>query len=362
MRILILIAAVCSALAGPFTLPTPAQAARGIPGSAEFGYGARLQLDGLYLDEALELAADTRFDWLAVTVRWNALQSDPAYAARLDKLMTFAGRNELAVLVSLTQPPAAAFGVAGPDPAQTAAQVAALAQRFAGPLQAVELFPGANTRSGWGAPANPEAYASLYNQVQTQLQSAGLPLLLVGGGLQPLSTPAANGDLPDLVFLQRVYQAGAFPTVISVQLTGVADDPLAAPGIGQPVLRHYEEVRQVMSLAGQDKSVIWITAFRAASGTIQTSGVNSANGQVQQNASLYQVMAQLRSQLYIGVAFYDSLNPLSMDAAQSALIPSDMQYHPYAGVFRELIGQNGGSTFVSRYGRSKGEGINKPRP
>lgn len=362
MRIFLFLAALLSALAGALIAPAPAQAGRGIPGSPEFGYGARLELDGPYLEEALELAADTHFDWLAVTLRWNTLQTDAAYSARLDQVMAFAARNSLAVMISLTQPPTAALTATGPDPAQTAALLTALSKRYGSPFAAVELFPGANTRAGWGANPDPNAYAQFYNQVQSQLQSAALPLLLVGCGLQPLSGLSTSGDLHDLEFLSRVYQAGAYPPVISVLLNNVTGDPLAAPGSGQPVLRHYEEIRQVMVSAGQEKALLWITAFRAPSGTISSSVVNSAVENEQQNVLLYQMMAQMRSQLYIGVAFYESLNPASNIPTRSALIPSDSQYHPFVAVFREIVSHNGGLILLPRYGRSKDQGIEKPRP
>ena len=73
MRIFLLMAAVLAALAGAFPPHSSAQAGRGVPGSPEFGYGARIELDGIYLDQALELAADLRFDWLVVPVRWSAV-------------------------------------------------------------------------------------------------------------------------------------------------------------------------------------------------------------------------------------------------------------------------------------------------
>ena len=340
-------------------MPYPAQAGRGIPGSPEFGYGARLELDGLYLEDALELAADIQFDWLAVTVRWAALQPDTPYAARLDTVMAFAARNRLSVLISLTQPPAAALSANGPDPAQTASLVQSLAQRYPGTLAAVELFPAANTHSGWGAEPNPQRYAQLYNHVLTQIQSAGLPLLLVGCGLQPLSTSPSSGEMDDLAFLAGVYKAGAFPPVISVLLNEVSVDLLAPPdSANHHVLRHYEAVRQVMVTYGQEKSILWITAFRASSVTIPLSESNFQDI-ARQKAWLYQACAQLRSQLYIGVVVYQSLNPADVASAQHALVTSTPQYHPFASIFRELVSQNGGSINLPRYGRPKYEGLEK---
>jgi len=360
MRIFILLAAVLAALAGAFTPQTSAQAGRGVPGSPEFGYGARLELDGIYLDQALELAADLRFDWLVVPVRWSALQPNTPYWAKLDGVMAFAARNQMAVMISLTQPPASVLTGSGPDPVQTAALVQDLARRYAGTLQALELFPAANVRSGWGADPNPKSYASLYNQVSAQLAAASLPVLLVGCGLQPLAAAPAAGEMDDLAFLQGVYDAGAHPAVISLLLNDVNIDPLAAPGAtNRRALRHYEEVRQVMTGAGQQSSMVWITAIRAPSGTIQTAKAHS--NEPQQSTWIYQAYAQMRSQLYIGVAVYQSLNPVDPPSSAHSLVTSE-QYHPAAAVFRDLLSQNGESVLLPRYGRPKDEGLKKQKP
>lgn len=360
MRIMLFLAAVLAALAGAFPPPTTAHAGRGVPGSPEFGYGARLELDGLYLEQALELAADLRFDWLVVPVRWSALQPGTPYWARLDSVMAFAARNQMAVMISLTQPPASALTASGPDPAQTAALVQDLARRYSGTLQAVELFPGANLRSGWGADPNPGSYASLYQHVAAQIAASRLALLLVGCGLQPLAAAPATGEMDDLAFLQGVYADGAYPPVVSLVLNDVDIDPLAAPSpANQRALRHYEEVRQVMIRAGQESGMLWITAIRAPSGTIQVAKADS--NETQQRTWLYQTYAQMRSQLYIGVAVYQSLNPVDPASAGHALVTSE-NYQPAAAIFRDLLSQNGGGVLLPRYGRPKDEGLNKQKP
>lgn len=360
MRKILLIAAVLAVLASAFPPHASAQAGRGTPGSQEFGYGARLELDGLYLDQALELAADIHFDWLAVTVRWSALQPGTPYWARLDGVMAFAARNQMAVMISLTQPPESALTASGPDPAQTAGVVVDLARRYAGTLQAVELFPAANLRSGWGADPNPRSYAGVYNQVAGQLASANLPVLLAGCGLQPLAGAPSAAEMDDLVFLQGVYDAGAYPPVVSLLLSDPEIDPLAAPGAGsRRTLRHYEEVRQVMIRAGRESSLLWITAIRAPSGTIQS--VEAQSNDPQQLTWIYQAYALMRSQLYIGVAVYQSLNPVDPASAAHALVTAE-QYHPAAAIFRDLLSQNGGAVLLPRYGRPKDEGLKKQKP
>lgn len=337
----------------------PARAARGAPGSMEFGYGARLETDGPYFQDALDMAADLPLDWLGVTLRWS--QYAPASAAweRLDSILQFCDRSGTSVLLSLTEPPADARAGDGPDIGKTAAFVLELAARYPG-LGAIELFPGANTARGWGGRPDPRAYTKLFAAVQSGLQASGSNVLLVAGGLQPLTSNHPAGDIDDLDFLRELYAANpalALP-VIGLVLQP-AGDPLAAPdGVDRGILRHYEEVRQVMVDAGRAKDLIWVTSILPPDGTISSSDPNKP-GSFNQTNWLYQAYGQMKSQLYIGVAFYRSLNPSAKNPRDSALILNNQQYHPFYGILRELIAQNSPGWAPPRHGRPKSEALQK---
>ncbi len=359
MRKNLLVALILSVIATLLPYPTPVLADRGVPGSPDFGYGARVELEGAYLDEALELAADIPLDWIGITLRWSSLLPGGAYQARLDRALTFAGKNNLHVVISLTDAPQTAQTATGPDPAKITNLLGGLSSQYPGVIAAVELFPAANTRAGWGTAPDPAAYARLFNALQAQLPAAGMNLLLVSGGLQPVA-PGSQGDaMDDAAFLQGVYQSGAYPSVVGLALNTLAADPLAPPDASNPnVLRHYETIRQVMKAYNQENSLIWITAFRPPSGTIQSSDGNSL-GMPQPESWLYQAYAQIRSQLYIGVVIYQSLNPADLPSASYALVASTQQYHPFVPILRGLVSQNGGILSLPRYGRPKNEGLTK---
>lgn len=341
-----------------------AEAARGIPGSHDFGYGARLELDGPYFEDALEMAAGLQLDWLAVTLHWSELPSDRSEGdwTRLDQAMQYASKNHISVLVSLTQPPSTALKENGPDPIQTGQLVLELAQRYPVIMQAVELFPGANTRQGWYHQPDPQAYAQLYQYVQDQLQHSGSPVLLVAAGLTPIAAGSSEDDMDDLLFLKGLYRAGVSMPIISIQLNQVTGDPLAPPDQDNHfVLRHYEEVRQTIVASGGEKEVLWITSFRSPSGKIQLPQAGQPN-ETNQTNWLIQAYTQLRSQLYIGVAFYQSLNPLTGSTINNySLIQNDQQYHPFYAVLRDLINQNSPDNFLPQHGRPKTDGLDKNR-
>ncbi len=287
--------------------PKPAAAHSGTPDSPKFGYGARLDPYGEDVALALKAAASIGIDWIAVDIDWARVwpnrNSDPDLNT-LDFVMQKASRYELGMLVSITNPPRWAVTAKGPDQAATIRLVLLLAQRYPQNQLSIELFPAANTAQGWGAPPDPGAYSNLLKACWSALQSSGSPVLLVAGGLEPLPSKPSNGDMDDLVFLSKLYRSGAggFMPIVSLRLPAVTADVLADPGDGSAlVLRHYEAIRKVMSQYNHSSGLIWVTGYTYPAQDLRT--VNEQAEWIQQS---YQLM---RSQLYIGAAFYDALIP-----------------------------------------------------
>lgn len=339
--------AVLLALLGLTGTAYAAKAARGTPSSPEFGYGARLDQDGQLVSQALASAADLKLDWIELDFDWARQWPDATHQPdlhTLDQAMQVAAEYKLPVAISISDAPGWARTDQGPDPVMTAWFVANLARRYPNTLQAVELFPGANTRQGWGARPDPQLYSALLNAAQAGLQKAGLPLLLVAGGLTPLPPAPSGQDLDDLGFLQSLYAAGGLKDIpiVSIRYADIIGDPLKAPdGSEHRILRHYEEVRQVM-LANDDKTgILWITDLSWPSGKIQESDSIYQNPEVQA-VWLRNAYRQLRAQLYIGAAFLHRLNPSSTGGGESAssLIRSNNSLHPFYEVLGKLILQN----------------------
>lgn len=336
--------AVCLATITAVSSVQTALAAKGTPYSPDFGYGAHLDITGQYIPEALQSAAAQKIDWISIDFDWAALWPDASREpklADLDSAMDIAQRNGLAVMLSLTDAPTWARTADGPDAKLSSWLVVNLAQRYPKALQAVELFPGANLASAWGGTPNPAAYFSLFQVVQASIQQAKLPLLLVAGGLTPLSAGSSTSDSDDLQYLQGLYQSGAAAnmSIISLRFPDLTGEPLQAPdGQEHRILRHYEEIRQVMLKNNHQHGMLWITTFSWPSGRIQ-----AADSVYQQSAEqvnwLTQAYKQLRAQLYIGAAFFNALNPAGKDHAAS-LIQPDGSYHPFYNTLGKLIAQN----------------------
>jgi hypothetical protein len=336
--------------------PSPALAATGLPDSPEFGYGARLDVWGQQINPAVSAAAAMGLDWLAVDFNWARYWPEASVLPDLHNLyqvMGAAKRGNLHVMISITNAPAWAITSSGPDPNLTAGLVLSLYRLFPDTLLAAELFPAANQSSAWGAKPNPQAYADMLKIAQATLYEAGADIVLVAGGLTPLGPEPSEADIDEINYLKSLYMAGAsaFMPVVSVRLTGITGDPLAAPqGSDSIRLRHYEQLRKVMLENEHASGLIWITGFAWPEGMSQVNGRALINLD-EQARWLNQAYRLLRSQLYIGVAFFDQLNPpdqterAANSAALTGIISStlvfpDSSLHPACNVLTQLTSVN----------------------
>ena len=304
----------------------PARAASGMPDSPEFGYGARLDIWGQEVELALKAAAGVGVEWIGIDFDWSRHWSNPADPVdleHLDQIMSLARGQGLHVLLSITNPPGWAKSAAGPDQNQTAGLVVMLAKRYPESLLAIELFPHANTFMGWGASPDPQAYAAVLKACQTALQAAGTTTLPVAGGLSPSPAGGSGGDMDDLAFVMGLYQAGAadYMPILGLRLgenPSNAGEPLAnQAGPAFSSLRRYEDIRQIMLQFNHQTGLIWITGFELpGEEEAQGPGAPEPGAQIRWLNQAYQLM---KSQLYIGVAFIDRLNP--PEASLSSALP-----------------------------------------
>ena len=313
-----------------FLFPIPVSAARGTPESLEFAYGVCVDVNGQQVENSLKMAADMKLDWVALDFDWAVNWPEPA---KLDensafmRAMSIAQNLKLNVLVSVKNAPAWAASAQGPDAGYTAALVSELAHRFPATILAIELYPAANTRAGWGAAPSPAAYANLLNVVQARIVAENLKPHLVAGGMSNTLTDA--GDMADVDFLQGLYSAGARPAILSLRFSALSGTTLDEPAAAN--LRHYEQIRNVMTSNGHTDGLLWITSLGAPSGITDPAA---------QDAWLTQAYEQLKTQLYMGAVFYGEFNP-SADGTNNAasLLRVDSSAHPFLQTLGRFLGQ-----------------------
>ncbi|MDT8896868.1 hypothetical protein QYE77_01205 [Thermanaerothrix sp. 4228-RoL] len=349
-------------------LTQPGSAAPGTPGSSDLAIGVHFYPGGPLSDIALQNLADLKPNWVSVSLSWQELQPTPDTRLnfnQLTPLMQLATRENIPVMVSLTQAPSWALSPSGPDPVLTAQFILSLAQRYPGALRAVELFPAANTPEGWGSTPNPDHYASLYREVKRRVQEQVPSLYLVAGGLQP-PTPnqISTGALDDLYFLEGLYQQGMAQDmpILSLHLSPLSGDPLKPPSSKAPWgLRHYESIRQMMLSSHHENGVIWITRLSVPDGKINPEDkVYLATEQ--EIKWLRQALAQIRSQLYIGNVFIYDLNPSQTGLETRSLILGKSERHPLYPLIKWVLQQN--SPVGAQLGRPKDQALikNRDRP
>ena len=333
-----------------------AQVPLGLPGSPEFGFGARLDIWGQQVNPAINAASGMGLDWIAVDFDWGRYWPEANTLPDLNNLhqvMEAAQRVNLSVLLSITNAPSWAISNHGPDPELTAGLVLSLYRLFPDTLLAIELFPAANQVSGWGKQPDPAAYATLLKITNSIMRESGANIVIVAGGFTPLGSDRTAADVEDKVFLESLYKLGAaaYMPVIGIRLEGTTGSPLAANGNKEPVtLRHFEELRRIMLKNNHQHGLIWITGF---SWPTETNQEDSRVGSIydEQAVWLNQAYRMLHSHLYIGAAFFDRLNPpgiserrphtvSAITGSNNSLILPDESLHPACNVVSQLAAGN----------------------
>ena len=234
--------------------------------------------------------------------------------------------------------------------------------RYAGKVGAFEIFPGANTTNGWGVQPDPAVYARFVTYLQNNLGENKNAPLLVCGGLVPQAAAVPDGNIDDLKFLQAMYQNSGIRqlSVISIRYDVVTGVPVqSADDSEERVLRHYQEVRRIMLKNKHESGMLWLTRIVAPDGTINK--VEDASLE-QQTQWLTQAFVQMKTQVYIGAAFYNSLNNSPETNAQSALLIGEHDFHPFYRVFQNLIAGEEEQVLQAKRGRPKNGDIIKQRP
>lgn len=315
-----------------------AQAASGLPNSAEFGYGANLATSGQQISQALALAPGMGIDWIAVNFDWARLwpspESEPDLAT-LFGIISSAQKSQINILLSITNPPTWALTPDGPDTKSTTSLILYIVSRYPDTVLSVELFPGANTATGWGTIPNPDAYIGMIQNVRNALAAQNLNTLVIPG-LSVLSASKAPTDIEDIAFLKKFYDADLATPVVGLYYQDMSGQPFSEPTQSEPsVLRHYELVRNFMLQNNHRTDLIWITGF---SWPVQLLSAH------EQALWVYEAYKLLKAQLYIGAAFFNYLNPPTPELGNSylsSLVLADGSLHPASNQIRKVSSMTG---------------------
>ena len=240
-------------------------------------------------EQVVALAAAAGYHWLRQEFPWEDIEihgkrdfedrrHQPYRSAwdKYDAIVALAEQVDLELIVRLSNPPAwsraqgnDAGSYAPPDNVQDFADfVTAVVSRYRGRVHYYQLWNEPNIYPEWGNyPISPEAYVDLLWAGADAARAADPDVVIIAGALaatinlQPVAAPPDN-SLSDLLFLQRMYDAGAAPyfDIMAVQgyglWSGPTDDRLHPRVLN---ISHHLFIRDLMVKNGDAHKPIWIS-------------------------------------------------------------------------------------------------------
>ena len=186
-------------------------------------------------EQALQMIADAGFHWIRQEFPWEDIEihgkgdfedrrHEPYRSAweKYDHIVDTAGQHGLEIVPRLSNPPAwtraltNTIGAYAPpdDLTDWGDYVAAVVSRYRGRVRYYQLWNEPNIYPEWGEqPVDPVGYTRLLCEGYRRAREADPNAVIVSGALAPTVSlhpgPGPGSGVSDLVFLQRMYDAGA---------------------------------------------------------------------------------------------------------------------------------------------------------
>ncbi len=234
---------------------------------------------------SLQMAKDAGFRFIRQEFPWEDIEihargdfidrrNDPQGIdawAKYDNIVDLAEQQGIEIIARLSNPPSwsrelpdeTVGALAPPDEFTDFANFAAqVAERYQGQIRYYQVWNEPNGNDEWGlGDVDPEAYTELLCMAYQRIKVADPQAVVLAGALTP--TLAMDGrNMNDLVFLQRMYNAGAGDCfdIMSAQgyglWSGAADQRLKPTVINFP---HHLYLRDLMIKNGDGHKPIWIS-------------------------------------------------------------------------------------------------------
>jgi spore germination protein YaaH len=263
--------------------PAPVAAAKG---NLPFDYG--IQVDPNGNDQGnIGLIRGMGFNWVKFQMAWKDVEGSPGdfgWGGWDGTINTYSGAG-IKILLSIpkapdwARPPDDDKSVEGPpqDPNLYAKFVAAVAERYRGKVQAIEIWNEQNLyyEAGGQGRINPAAYTELLKLSYNAIKAVNPDMIVVTGALTPTGAPPPVA-MDDVEYLRQMYANGAkgFFDAVGSHPSGFANSPDALyqggdfdPARGYDDHRSFffrntmEEYRRVMVENGDGAKTIWPTEF-----------------------------------------------------------------------------------------------------
>lgn len=257
------------------------------PGSI-FGVNTFLEqeVEPIKREISLQMAREAGFQFIRQEFVWEDIEihakgdfvdrrNDPDGVdawEKYDQIVTQAVNNQIEIIARLSNPPAWSRSLpveqsgskAPPDNfADFADFAAAVAERYQGQIHYFQIWNEPNGNEEWGLhqPVNPTAYTELLCLAHDRIKAVNPEAVILAGALTP-TVSITDANLNDLIFLQKMYAAGAADCfdIMSAQgyglWSGARDQRLRPTVINYP---HHLLIRDVMVRQGDAQKPIWIS-------------------------------------------------------------------------------------------------------
>lgn len=247
-------------------------------------YGMQVQMLDQDQNRVLSMVRGAGFGWIKQQVRWNDVEGTrkgDINWQRLDPVVNNANAQGIKVMFSVVSVPSWARAdrrtIGPPDNLNDFADfMAAVAGRYAGRVQAYEVWNEQNLSWEWTPPINPCAYVDMLRVVAPRIKASDPDATVVTGALTPTGVNDTSIAVDDAAYLNQLYQCqgGIFRTlgdVVGVHAVGYNNAPgdwidrrtvntEGFKGDGSFYFRRMWQLRDIMAANGDDRGV-WLTEY-----------------------------------------------------------------------------------------------------
>lgn len=216
-----------------------------------------------------------QFSWAEIEPRqgyfWDDKNEKPSWE-KFDRIVDLAEEYGLEVIARLDRPPAWARPEGSnpeappADPHTYADFVFQFVQHYRGRIHYIQLWnePNLEKEWRWGAPVDPQAYATLLRLAYRRAREADPNVQVLSAPLAARLTDDPDRlNLSELTYLEEMYRAGAAPyfDIMSANGYGFSDPPEAPPDPGRMNFRRVELLRLIMEKHSDGGKAVWFNEY-----------------------------------------------------------------------------------------------------
>lgn len=318
-------------------LPAQAQVST-VAAKNGWGYGFQVQLwhyDPTATQNVVGDVTQAGFNWMTEQIEWDAVETSPGEYdfSQLDNIVAAGNSAGLNIMLSFEHAPVFyrtdASGLMPADPSTYGAFLAAVASRYAGQVQAYELWNEENLdrETGTGN-VDPSTYLPLLESGYTSIKAADPNALVLLGAPSPTTNNVPGSVMDDLSYLQNLYainggEVAGYFDALSAHPSGFSNPPDCTPATpfcslsgawntddSFFALTRVSEYRDIMVQNGDAAKQIWLTEFGYCSNPTPPPGYEYCKyvTEDQQAQFLQQAFQMARNTSYIGAMFQWNLN------------------------------------------------------